>query len=262
MSDIQDFNEENINKQYNNDYEKLKEIGAQRIHEETHIPKAQTFALVHGNFESMNKIQFLGFVSIVEREYSLDLSELKDMGLEHFFDGHHEEEILTETKVFVSAKKSKSYTLYYIAVAIIIFLIVALGDSSSDKKVEPKIDNKNIEEVTLKISPKGQSDDISVSAKIDDIPGEFTIIPRSELWIGYIDMDSGKKHQIITSDNLNLDPKVNWLISVGHGNVTFNVDGESDKYSSSRSMRFIYKDGELKKISRRHYLSLNEGKEW
>ena len=103
-------------------YEKLKEIGSQKIHEDTHIPKEHTRGLVNASFINMNKIQFLGFISILEREYSINLDTLKAEGLEYFEDNTREYTIAK--KVFVPPTKKKSYTKYYVGTAIIIFVIV------------------------------------------------------------------------------------------------------------------------------------------
>lgn len=51
----------------NEGFEKLGTIGAQKINEKTHISKYHVQALLHNNFDDMTKIQFLGFVSILER---------------------------------------------------------------------------------------------------------------------------------------------------------------------------------------------------
>ena len=37
-------------------YEQLKEIGSQKLHEDTHIPKEHTRGLVDASFSKMNKI--------------------------------------------------------------------------------------------------------------------------------------------------------------------------------------------------------------
>ena len=50
----------------NEGFDKLKSIGAQKIHEATHIARAQIQALLHERSEDMNKSQFIGFISILE----------------------------------------------------------------------------------------------------------------------------------------------------------------------------------------------------
>ncbi|WP_373071283.1 hypothetical protein [Sulfurimonas sp.] len=260
-------NQEIENKKLKDNYEALKKIGAQKIHEQTHIPKIQCEDLVNGYFESMNKIQFTGFVSILEREYSLDLRALKAEGLS-FFEGKDMPDI-AESKVFITPKKTKNYTTFYIIAAILIFLVVLFGLSSDNKKIEPKIDNKKIEQVTSKIIPKEIPDE-NTTVEVKEEPqvqkelSPLKIIPNVKLWVGYINLNTGRKLQKIVPEfeALELDPKGHWLLSLGHGDVTFDVNGEVEKFKESRNIRLLYKDGELKKITYREFLALNKGREW
>lgn len=267
MSNNQDLNNEeetqssNVEIDISGDYAKLRDIGAQRIHEQTHIPKAQCEDLVEGYFKSMNRIQFLGFVSILEREYSFDLSSLKSAGME-YFSGIQEVPTI-ESEVFITPKNTKSYTKYYVLAAIILFFVVISSiPSSSNNTSVHKIDNKKIEEVTSKISTK--EDFVEEKKPEKKVITEFKIIPETKLWVGYIDLNTGKKYQktIDVNEELSLDPNGQWLLSLGHGYVDFSVNGELDTYKSYRSIRFLYEYGELKKLTRAEYLALNKGKEW
>jgi hypothetical protein len=84
---------------------KLKSIGAQKIHEKTHIARHHVQAVIHETFDDMTKIQLLGFISILEREYSVDLSDLKIKVQDFFSVTIAEDE--QNAKVFVSPKKEK-----------------------------------------------------------------------------------------------------------------------------------------------------------
>lgn len=266
MSNNQDLNEEVSNSfDTSVDYEKLKDIGAQRIHEQTHIPKAQCEDLVNGYFGSMNRIQFLGFVSILEREYSFDLGYLRAEGLEHF--SHIKEVPTIESEVFITPKNTKSYTKYYVLAAIIIFFFVLTGVPSSNGTQEHRIDNENIEQVTSQISTQDQEMQ-EVATAVEEEPQivmtELKIIPRTKLWVGYINLNTGKKYQKIVdvTEELALDPTGHWLLSLGHGHVDFSVNGELDTYKDYRSIRFLYEYGELKKLTHAEFLALNKGQEW
>jgi hypothetical protein len=264
---VEESNNQAVNEKLQENYEQLQSIGAQRIHEQTHIPKVQCEDLVSGYFESMNKIQFTGFISILEREYKTDLSALKEEGLA-FFKSHNPEPVIEESKVFVAPKRSKNYTLYYILAAVIIFLFAVFGLSSEEEKVEHKIDNKKIEQVTSKIAPI-QEDIIqeipqSEPEEIQSSVSELKIIPNVKLWVGYIDLDTGRKLQktLEANEEFSLDPDTHWLLSLGHGDVSFKVNGELEEFKIARNIRLVYKDSELKKIGYQEFLSLNKGKEW
>ena len=92
--------------------DKLKAIGAQKIHEKTHIARIHVQAILHNSFEGITKIQFLGFISILEREYSVKLDELKARGLEYFGGETSQESDDIEPHVFVTPKKKKSFKIW------------------------------------------------------------------------------------------------------------------------------------------------------
>jgi len=98
----------------------LKELGAQRIHKDTHISKEYVQAIIHENFDGLNSVQFIGFISILEREYNVDLAELKAKGVLYF------EEMTPidaePKKVFVAPKRKISYAKVYFTLGVVIFL--------------------------------------------------------------------------------------------------------------------------------------------
>lgn len=65
------------------DFEKLKLLKAEQISEKTHITKSNIINILSKSFDKFDKIQFNGFVSILEREYSLNLQALRDEYLEY-----------------------------------------------------------------------------------------------------------------------------------------------------------------------------------
>ena len=135
--------------------EQLRNIGAQKIHEKTHISREHVQAVLHETFDGLNKIQFLGFISILEREYNVNLKDLKAKGLSHF-DYIVEEPIHVNTKVFTQPRKKKYYTYLYLSLAILVFILFSYYDLfpsfGNDSQVR-HVDNKLIEDVKKNIEP-------------------------------------------------------------------------------------------------------------
>ena len=250
-------------------FEKLKEIGAQKIHEQTHIPKEHAESIVNKKFTRMNKIQYLGFISILEREYSIKLDNLRNSAKDYFQDSEEEDEEATPKKLFIIPQRKKSYTKYYILLAIIILIIVAIYNTSTTQQheISPKIQNEKITQVKQKIVTKAEIPEPIIEEKeevkeVEITPKVFKIIPNVKLWMGYIDLNTGKKSQVTFSDEFELDPDGHWLIALGHGNVSFEIGNKFDEYKSHKNMRFEYKNGELKKLTYAEFLALNKGKKW
>lgn len=250
-------------------YEKLKNIGAQKIHERTHISKIHVQAIIHESFDDMSKIQFLGFLSILEREYDVTLDDLREKGLSYFSESGHE----TDTNdVFVTPKKKKNYSFIYMGFAILIFIVVAAYtlssfSSSSDNSKSETIDNSAIESAQKNIETTKDVNisEVAVNTTIEEPKGvvkSFKIIPKRELWMGYIDLTIHKKYQKIFSDEFRLDPEKDWLLSLGHGQINIEIDGVIEEFKIKRTVRFLYKDGVLKRLTFAEFKSLNRGDVW
>ena len=102
--------------------QKLKELGAQKIHETTHINKQYLQAMLHESFEGMNRIHFLGFVSILEKEYDVDLTSLRAKAEAYFNDSAPSGN--NRNKIFMTPKKKKNYSFIYVAIAVLVFVAV------------------------------------------------------------------------------------------------------------------------------------------
>ncbi len=248
-------------------FEKLKEIGAQKIHEQTHIPKEHAHSIINKKFTKMNKIQYLGFISILEREYSIKLDGLKNSAKEYFQESE-EDSNTTSKKLFVVPERKKSYTKYYILLAVLILILVAIFNTSTQEQSinTPSVDSKTttqttqIVETAQKIVAKEKPSEPIV--KEEATPKVFKIIPNVKLWMGYSDLNTGKKQQKIFSDEFELDADGHWLLALGHGDVNFMVNGKLEEYKIQKNMRFEYKNNRLREVSYSEFLTLNKGEEW
>ncbi len=276
-----------------NSLEILKEIGAQRIHKETHISREYVQAIIHENFDDLSSVQFAGFVSILEREYSLDLFELKAKGKAYF--DEEKSKSPEVKKVFVVPKRKKSYAKVYTSLVILVFasfayyLFIYLASQSF---VVEKIDNSTIENAqksiskTLEIknvhlkledvnSTKVENTELNTTSKeiIENKPPQekkeeviiektLKLLPKNRIWAGYINIETNQKYQKIFKKEFSFDTSKDWLLLFGAGTVKLEVDGKSKKFSSKQNMRFKYIDGVLTKIQVLEFKSLNKGRKW
>jgi hypothetical protein len=270
---------------------RLKEIGAQKIYEDTHIALKHVQSVIHESFEGLNKVQFLGFISILEREYNLDLSEIKAKGLVYFENITPKDDY--SKGVFVVPKKTRKFTFLYIGIALILFALVAFFSIENENKSEVvKLDNTSIQSVQKTIEPQlakkallleeeledgnvsstmetNSSELVETPAPIKVAPVEEVVVakslqikPLSRLWIGYINKKTRVKKQTVIKKELDLDPSQSWLLSLGHGNVKIEIDGKTQTFHSTKSVRFLYSDGELKQLSIEEFKKLNKGRLW
>lgn len=263
-------------------FDKLKNIGAQKIHENTHISRLHIESILQEDFTAMTKIQLLGFISILEREYSLDLDILKNSAIRYFEDlkAKQDEEDL-EVKVFLAPKRRRNLTPIYIIVVFIIFVSIMFMSMSNDTNEidEAIIDDSAIENATNYIEPTmevvtelpvTQEENITtplvenVKANVDEKEENtsFKIIPKVKVWLGYVDLKTHEKHQKTFENEFDLDASKDWLLAFGHGHIHIEINGVIKKYKIKKNVRFSYINGELKEISLEEFKRLNKGDRW
>ena len=252
--------------------ETLRSIGAQKIHEQTHIARQHAQALLHETFDGMTKIQLLGFISILEREYSVDLSDLKEKAQEFFGSETAKDE--NNAEVFIMPEKKKSNAVIYIMVALLIFVVASfltLGPSSAtpEEAEVHAVDNSAIENIKETMSQNSTIEDKSAIEKllvesepIAEVEKSFKIISKTELWLGYIDLSTHKKNQKLFTGEISLDPRKDWILTLGHGYVNVEIDGEVTEFNDKMNIRLLYKDSKLSKISFEEFKSFNKGSKW
>ncbi|ABB45181.1 hypothetical protein Suden_1907 [Sulfurimonas denitrificans DSM 1251] len=305
--------------------DKLKKIGIQKIHENTHISRLHVEAILQENFEDMhNKVQLGGFLSILEREYNVDLSDLKIKVKNHFEDiAKYSQLEPSKTNLFLADRRKNKLTFFYIALGITLFVLFAylstditqeeLLSKEESSKIEPTAQNKalpTLVENNLSVTDKNSTSFDKNESKVEEIeevikektqepikettqqkPQEtikkeeikeeikevsqakvapeqeskgksLKIIPKSKVWIGYIDLSSGKKYQKVSSEELSLDSTKDWLLAFGHGHLDIESNGKLQKYETVKNLRFVYKNAEIRELNVDEFKELNSGNIW
>jgi hypothetical protein len=276
--------------------EQLKAIGVEKIHQQTHIPLSFLQAMINHEFEKLSKVQFLGFVAILEREYKLDLDELREAGVAYFAE-HEVVKSVDENNLFVPPKQVRDFAPIYLALAGVVFVlgVVFTFQFSSDSQETQEIsmlneiklpkeivennaslqeeDNSSIElKPQTQVVPKeAQKTVTSEPTKVQQSKPQtqeqhkvesFIIQPKVKVWLGYIDMKNYKHYQKTFSSPLALDPSKEWLLTFGHGLVSFEIDGEKKRFSSTKGLKFHYKNGVLEQITPQEFKRFNRGRAW
>ena len=264
--------------------EKLQSIGAHKIFETTHIAKKYVEDILNQRFSSMNKVQFAGFLSILEREYNIDLHELH----EAYLKSSSTENVQGKEPFVVSEQDDEegvSTTKYaYAVVGLLVlgalFMLFKPASSVKDEtastpksiKISPiknELNNSTIEEAKLNLTnldestPQVHNKKEVVESMVEPVhTSKFKISPRSKLWIGIVDLETFKRTQKMSADSFELDPDKEWLLVMGHGYVNFEVNGEEQKYKDENKVWFGYENGSLRKLNRAEFKEKNRGKAW
>ena len=268
--------------------DKLKSIGAIKINEATHIPVEHVQAMLQENFAKFSKVQFIGFISILEREYEMDLSEFRHLGLEYFKEQDVKE---ISNGIFDTPKTKDKKPLYILSGVVVLFVIIyALGqiissDTVSKEESTPVLsqdfteDSKEIEIDKELPQEENATQDLNLTASVEEnvttteaevlpIAAEkegtdsFKIVAKTKVWFGYINVNTHKKYQKTFKGELSLDAKEEWLLIFGHGFIDMYIDGELQKFKSHKNVHFHYKDGHLETITSREFKRINRGRKW
>ena len=261
---------------------KLKDLGAQKIYEDTHIPTGHVQAVLNENYEGLTRVQYLGFLSILEREYNIDLEEERARAIAHY-EELSSAESLADDGIFVVPPRVKKFTLFYISLALVIFLAALYytldmdNDTNTDninaaKAAVAAHDTREEEKIQKDESVESLSSEMNTTASV--VPNaapqvkEVTelepleILPRSRVWLGYIDVATDKKRQKTFADEFDLNGSKEWLLLFGHGYIDVIAGGEKYHFSEKNGLRLHYQDGMLEKISLQEFKKLNRGRKW
>ena len=264
--------------------ERLKEIGAQKIYEDTHITVEHVQAILYESFEGMNKVQFTGFISILEREYGEDLSSVRSSGI-RYFDEKDTSNISMQHTLFNAPDKKKNNIFIYIIVGIILLAAVLFYTTQPTNSVKVEENNSiavadsNISKNKSVIENNSSDENISVSVveansttlamntqeslKTDKaVVHTLKIVARARVWLGYIDVETNKKYQKTFVGEFDFNPSREWLFYFGHGYVDVIIDGKKEQFDSKYPLRLHYKNGKIEKITAKEFRKLNRGNKW
>ncbi len=317
----------------------LKEIGLKEVSNKTFINLENLTALLDKDFAKLNRTKALGFIQILQREFNVDLNELKTEYLQ--FDKAYVKPKDNYQKVIEidgdeeKSKKLLAYLLLGVAALVLAYFFlsnsvnsenvssvdlnvvkndvvteeakesllvldevyeketndsdevdlnkvvqemfktvdendsnaseesnesVGLAPATEEKVVletsviaaamENKAVNKPSKEKEKLLTPKKSKKTVEVK---NENRGGLYITPTQKAWVGIIFLDSMKKKDFLIRHTLQLDASRDQIILVGHKNFKiFNKQLEQGFKSKKKAM-FLYKDGELREISKREY---------
>lgn len=121
-----------------NDIRVLEKIGLQEVCKRTHIEVKQLEYMINNQYDKLNKINTLGFIKILSREYKLDLTDWLE-GFHDYWAEHKAEEDSSKEKIFIRAKSDRPYKKAA-WLFLLIFLIAGVFGLFSIFKIEIDFD--------------------------------------------------------------------------------------------------------------------------
>lgn len=272
---------------------KLSEIGVQKIYEDTHISRPNIEAILNGTYKGMGKVQILGFISILEREYQLDLSQLKEAYTTD------EPKVVVKPKPASAVKrdssegiKPKNWLIVAVLIAIVLTVAVITGWDDEEEELLPVAENsvmadgtaadeqlseigENMQSIEPSVAEASQMHDFPAVDDANDTesaepsepekaaaPEYFSIIPKAKLWMGIIDLTTHKRSVKTTRYMVELNASKPWLLVFGHGLFSIESGDEKLDFKRQSKVRILFEDGMPFEIDKAEFKARNGGKNW
>jgi len=94
----------------------LEENSAKTISKKTNISEENVEALLQKDFDKLKKLKALGFISIIEREYKADLSQMKEEVLSHYGEYSYEDGVAMPIPKGGRKKGKSKWFLFFVLV--------------------------------------------------------------------------------------------------------------------------------------------------
>lgn len=141
-----------------------------------------------------------------------------------------------------------------------------------DNKKENKENNSNEieiknEEEAIKNEKQSLESDKKALKESEDTLKEIElknneIYPREKMWLGAIELKTGRKITRSISEPFLIDVKKDQLILTGHGYFKIKINGKTETFDTKTPIRFYIKNGKISKIDYDEFVKLNKGKAW
>lgn len=268
-----------------NSFEDLQELGANVIHEQTHIARSKLELVLNKSYADLNRVQFMGFMSILEREYGIDLSDIRYEYDE--FMQTHPDVVLPKSSVILQAE-SRSRQKWVLGGIVAIAVLIGLGSMTQGQlSISPSEDiiklnttdvqvvDQNTDTVlpvemnTTVVIPVAEANTSVVkneqntsNAPVVKFESAMHIKPIAKVWVGMMDMSTGQKTQKITKEPIILDGSKNTLFMFGHGRLEIMTPDGKKTLKERNAVWFTFKDGKLEQITESQFKEINKGINW
>ena len=263
-------------------FEDLQALGSEKIHEKTHISRDKLELLLAKSYDKIGRVQFMGFLSILEREYDINLNDTREE-YDMYRDKHADLIIPKKSVILQAPSNAKQKWVVAAAAAIAILLgggyvlqsflsnepsedVMKLSSLAVEAIIEPAEANVSAEtNVTSETNQTVTGTELNTTnpALAGAQPlNSTTILPKYKVWVGIIDMSTGAKTQKITGEPIVVDTSKNWLIVLGHGMVEINSKSGQQLLKEKNTVHLSIENGSIRQISQSEFLERNGGKNW
>lgn len=258
------------------------------IRQKTKISLEDLEFLLKEDFSKLSKPKALGFITILAREYHMNLSSLKEKAQLYYNNQYEEEE---QPIIFSPLEQDKPRSKWF---TVIVIFALGLVSWYSFTQFEKKTLSKLLpfEEKVPSIDRPISSDDsgLKIGREVEVLPlakktkvivetktlatpvvqrtlvsgKSFSLTPVGKLWFGLIDISSGKKDQFDISNKLSFDMAgKSWLIATNSKAFSLVQGQQTETYSEgSRHYFKINAEAGIEILTQNEYVRLGGYEKW
>jgi len=246
----------------------LEKYTLEEIAKQTKIDKKSLENLFDLKFSDIRKAKALGFVSILEREYKVDLSKLKSEVLSYYKEHQAKESVVVGIPREMPKRKNPKMILSIVAT----FVVLASGflftqvDKNTLKNMIPLLDKQTIEEYLFEddtlvtvIPPLEEKS----SDTLKSYHNLVEIIPSDKLWIGIINTTTLKREYLIIDKAYTLDlSSSGWLVATSALGFTIINEKGRQSFDDEEEHYFKIDKKETQLLTQKEYLAQGGWNEW
>jgi hypothetical protein len=262
-------------------FDALVALGVNSIHEHTHISRAKLELLFNKSFSELNRVQFMGFLSILEREYSVDLSSLRDEYESYLQTNPNQVHLVNSAILQAPSNHRIKWVIGGVLLIIVLIGFVVLTqnrlsslpkeevivlNTSEVNLTEPALlvdQNSSMDTNTTETNSTTRAEENSTKTAAAQNFGNITSIePLSKVWVGIMDLGSGVKTQKLTEGTIEIDTTKNWLFIFGHGRLKLIGNDSNTTLKERNTAWFSYENGSLYQLTSEQFNLKNKGSKW
>jgi len=238
------------------------------IAKQTKIDKKSLENLFDLKFDNIRKAKAVGFVSILEREYQVDLSKLKSEVVSYYKEHKTNVSVVVGIPREMPKRKNPKMVLSVVATFIVltsVFLFTQV-DKNTFKNIGVLVDKQTIQEYlfddtnqTDKIRNKNlESEKLAV-----DYHKFVEIIPVDKLWIGIIELGSLKRDYFVIDKSHRLDISTkSWLLATSALNFSIKNSKGKRVFNDEEEHYFKIDKKVIQLLTQKEYVAQGGWDEW
>jgi len=254
------------------------------INKRTRISPISLRYIKNKEFKKIQRVKFIGFIRIIEKEFGIDLSDLIE---EYNQATNHETKSPSENSEIKLQEPKKHNTFILFVLAVILFSLgayllynkYALSQKNTNEinktafipnteenitdattEIETKTENKNIiqppsiSEQTKQPVNENENRQITTDTNNSrqqkiNAPETIYIHPNQKVWFRAINLDTNKTLEFLTSNPKTLEGS-NWYIKFGHGNITVNYGNQTITPDTKKIVRILFHNGKVEYLKK------------